>query len=114
MRCANCQHDPPDGSAFCNQCGDKLDSDDLTSADRTRLQQLLTADLTTEKGDKEYRAVVADGLLPKIKKGGLLTLKAAVKFTVLPFGAVLGAFLSGWATDRFFGGRLVFRPIPGL
>jgi sugar phosphate permease len=31
--------------------------------------------------------------------------KAGLKFAVLPFGAVFGSYLSGWATDRFFGGR---------
>ncbi|MEW6161253.1 MAG: MFS transporter, partial [Verrucomicrobiota bacterium] len=32
---------------------------------------------------------------------------AAFKYAVLPFGGMAGAFLSGWATDRFFGGRRV-------
>ena len=31
--------------------------------------------------------------------------KAGVKYALLPLGGVLGAYLSGWATDRFFGGR---------
>ena len=30
---------------------------------------------------------------------------AAFKYAVLPFGGIAGAFLSGWATDRFFHGR---------
>jgi sugar phosphate permease len=30
---------------------------------------------------------------------------AAFKYAVLPFGGMAGAFLSGWATDRFFAGR---------
>ena len=30
---------------------------------------------------------------------------AAFKYAVLPFGGILGAYLSGWATDRFFDGR---------
>jgi sugar phosphate permease len=30
---------------------------------------------------------------------------AAFKYAVLPCGGMLGAYLSGWATDRFFGGR---------
>jgi MFS transporter, OPA family, glycerol-3-phosphate transporter len=32
---------------------------------------------------------------------------AAFKQAVLPFGGIAGAFVSGWATDRFFGGRRV-------
>jgi len=32
---------------------------------------------------------------------------AALKYAVLPFGGIAGAYLSGWATDRFFGGRRV-------
>ncbi len=31
--------------------------------------------------------------------------QAALKYAVLPVGAVAGAYLSGWATDRFLGGR---------
>lgn len=30
---------------------------------------------------------------------------AAFKYAVLPFGGIAGAFWSGWATDRYFGGR---------
>jgi len=30
---------------------------------------------------------------------------AAFKYAVLPFGGIAGAFMSGWATDRFFKGR---------
>ncbi len=30
---------------------------------------------------------------------------SAFKYAVLPFGGMAGAYLSGWATDRFFGGR---------
>ncbi len=31
--------------------------------------------------------------------------RAALKYAVLPIGAVAGSFLAGWATDRFFKGR---------
>jgi OPA family glycerol-3-phosphate transporter-like MFS transporter len=31
--------------------------------------------------------------------------KAALKYAVLPLGAVAGSYLAGWATDRFFGSR---------
>jgi sugar phosphate permease len=30
---------------------------------------------------------------------------AAFKYAVLPFGGIAGAYLAGWATDRFFSGR---------
>jgi sugar phosphate permease len=30
---------------------------------------------------------------------------AAVKYALLPFGGIVGALFSGWATDRFLGGR---------
>ncbi len=30
---------------------------------------------------------------------------AAFKYAILPFGGIAGAYLSGWATDRFFKGR---------
>ena len=87
------------------QINNILAADEITPANRNRYQQLLTLDLSTKEGGESYRAAITDGLLPKTKKGGLLTLKAAVKYTILPLGAILGAFLSGWATDRFFGSR---------
>lgn len=31
--------------------------------------------------------------------------KAALKYAVLPLGAIAGSYLSGWATDRFFASR---------
>jgi len=34
---------------------------------------------------------------------------AAFKYAVLPFGGIAGAFLSGWATDRYFQGRRALR-----
>jgi OPA family glycerol-3-phosphate transporter-like MFS transporter len=41
--------------------------------------------------------------LSEVQKSGLG--KTALKISVLPIGAVAGVFLSGWATDRFFGNR---------
>ncbi len=41
--------------------------------------------------------------LSEVQKTGLD--KSALKISVLPIGAVAGVFLSGWATDRFFGSR---------
>ena len=41
--------------------------------------------------------------LSEVQKSGLG--KSALKISVLPIGAVAGVFLSGWATDRFFGNR---------
>ncbi len=41
--------------------------------------------------------------LSEVQKTGLG--KSALKIAVLPVGAVAGVFLSGWATDRFFGSR---------
>jgi sugar phosphate permease len=32
---------------------------------------------------------------------------AALKYAVLPAGGIAGAFLAGWATDRWFGGRRI-------
>jgi MFS transporter, OPA family, glycerol-3-phosphate transporter len=33
--------------------------------------------------------------------------KSALKYSVLPLGGIVGTLLSGWATDRFFGGRRI-------
>lgn len=31
--------------------------------------------------------------------------KSALKYAILPIGGILGSYLAGWMTDRFFGGR---------
>ena len=36
---------------------------------------------------------------------GASVTSAAFKYAVLPFGGIAGAYLTGWATDRFFAGR---------
>jgi sugar phosphate permease len=41
--------------------------------------------------------------LSEVQEAGLG--KSALKISVLPIGAVAGVYLSGWATDRFFGNR---------
>ncbi len=41
--------------------------------------------------------------LKEIQQTGVAS--AAFKYAVLPAGGVLGAYFSGWATDRFLGGR---------
>jgi sugar phosphate permease len=41
--------------------------------------------------------------LSEVQESGLG--KTALKISVLPIGAVAGVYLSGWATDRFFGNR---------
>jgi sugar phosphate permease len=41
--------------------------------------------------------------LSEVQESGLG--KSALKIAVLPVGAVAGVYLSGWATDRFFGNR---------
>jgi MFS transporter, OPA family, glycerol-3-phosphate transporter len=43
--------------------------------------------------------------LTEIQKSSVSS--AAFKYAVLPFGGMAGAYLAGWATDRFFGGRRV-------
>jgi sugar phosphate permease len=41
--------------------------------------------------------------LTEVQQGGVG--RNALKYAVLPLGGIAGAFASGWATDRFFGGR---------
>jgi len=43
--------------------------------------------------------------LTEIQKASVSS--AAYKYAVLPFGGIAGAYLAGWATDRWFGGRRV-------
>ena len=45
------------------------------------------------------------GLTHLIETQGGSIGKTALKYMVLPLGGIAGAFLSGWATDRWFGGR---------
>ncbi len=41
--------------------------------------------------------------LKEVQETGVGT--AALKYAVLPFGAIAGSYVAGWATDRFFGSR---------
>ncbi len=41
--------------------------------------------------------------LTEVQGEGITT--AGIKYALLPLGGILGAYLSGWATDRFFDGR---------
>jgi len=43
--------------------------------------------------------------LTEIQKASVSS--AAFRYAVLPFGGIAGAYLAGWATDRFFNGRRV-------
>jgi len=45
------------------------------------------------------------GLSHMIETQGGAIGKSALKYAVLPLGGIAGAFLSGWVTDRWFGGR---------
>ncbi|MFP6768374.1 MAG: MFS transporter, partial [Planctomycetaceae bacterium] len=48
---------------------------------------------------------VEAGALTRVEMSRSSILKSAIKYAVLPLGAILGSFLAGWATDRFFGNR---------
>lgn len=82
-------------------------SDQLTSADRITLQELSKEDLVQDGAQKEVQKAIAAGLLPEVNTEDrrFAVLMSAVKYAVLPIGAILGSFLAGWATDRFFGSR---------
>lgn len=45
------------------------------------------------------------GLAHLIETQGGAIGKSALKYAVLPLGGIAGAFLSGWITDKWFGGR---------
>jgi sugar phosphate permease len=47
------------------------------------------------------------GVTHLLEVQGASVSSAAFKYAVLPFGGIAGAFISGWATDRFFGGQRV-------
>lgn len=94
----------------------KVQSDDLKRAiaspelspeQKKRLENILASDLLVEETQKKIKIATDEGLLTKLKKVNVRssTLKAAIKYAILPLGAIFGAFLSGWATDRFFGSR---------
>jgi sugar phosphate permease len=80
---------------------------DLTAQERQQLESLLELDLADDASQKEVKEAIDAGLLkePKAaaKRGSVV--KSAVKYAVLPIGAIFGSFLAGWATDRFFRSR---------
>jgi MFS transporter, OPA family, glycerol-3-phosphate transporter len=86
-----------------------LAGDNLSGEQRTTLEELMREDLVQDDAQKKIKTATKEGYLPKAKKedSRMTVLKSAVKYAVLPIGAILGAFLSGWATDRFFGSRRI-------
>ncbi|HUG91120.1 MAG TPA: MFS transporter [Planctomycetaceae bacterium] len=72
-----------------------------------RLSGLLALDLVNDESQKQVKALMDDGLLPGVKTASdrAAVLKSALNYAVLPIGAIMGSFLAGWASDRFFGGR---------
>ena len=84
-----------------------LAKSDLTAERRRVLEDLRDEDLIQNDAQDKVKAAIKAGHLEEIKKADDRTsvLKSAVKYAVLPIGAILGSFLAGWATDRFFGSR---------
>jgi sugar phosphate permease len=89
------------------QINQRLTSGELSEEQRGRLNGLLELDLVQDSAQKEVKAATKDGLLPEAKQAEqrLSVLNSAIQYAVLPVGAILGAFLTGWMTDRFFGSR---------
>ena len=90
-----------------NEIEHLLDSSELTDAQRATLTSLLALDLVHDESQEKINKVIDDGLLSKdaMLNDRNAVLKSAVKYAVLPLGAIFGSFLAGWATDRFFRGR---------
>ena len=86
---------------------DKALKGNLTAAQRKTLTDLSRQDLVQDDAQKRVKKAIEAGLLPEANVADRRTavLKSAVKYAVLPFGAILGSLLAGWATDRFFGNR---------
>ena len=86
-----------------------LRSADLTAGQQTALAGLLEGDLLDESAQKQIDTALEEGVLPGRWREETRSdvLKSAVKYAVLPIGAILGSFLAGWATDRLFGGRRI-------
>lgn len=84
-----------------------INAGNLTADQTQRLQKILNSDLVKDETQEDVKAAIKEGLIPepdqKKTRGSIL--KSAVKYAILPLGAILGSFLAGWATDRFFGSR---------
>ncbi|MCH7987855.1 MAG: MFS transporter [Planctomycetes bacterium] len=84
-----------------------INSGQLTRSETLRLQNIYDSDLLRDDTQEEVKAAIQDGLIPELenRKSRSAVLKSAVKYAVLPIGAIFGSFLAGWATDRFLGSR---------
>jgi len=79
---------------------------ELDGPDRDSLRQLVNADLASRTTQQRIDKLVSDGVMPGIGRTDTDNiLKSAIKYAVLPFGAIFGSFLAGWATDLFFRSR---------
>ncbi len=89
------------------QIDQALAESDLTKKQRIQLEKLANADLVQDEVQIEVKKGIQSGLLPKanLEDRRVSVLESAMKYAVLPLGAILGSFLAGWATDRFLGNR---------
>lgn len=98
-------HDLEQTSILQAEIGRRLSEKNLSPAHRRLLEPLQSQDLSTLAGRRDVRQAVEAGAMTRVKASRSSILKSAVKYAVLPLGAILGSFLAGWATDRFFGHR---------
>ena len=78
----------------------------LSEADRAELEDLRQLDLGEPDVQRRLADAVTRGTVSGIgKTAGTSILKSAIRYALLPFGAIFGSFLAGWATDRFFASR---------
>lgn len=82
-----------------------LSESTLSQQKRRLLERLRARDLSTLSGRRSVDEAVEAGVLTRVEVSRSSILKSAIKYAVLPLGAILGSFLAGWATDRFFGNR---------
>ena len=98
-------HDLEQSSTIQAEISRRLAEKSLSPEDRRLLEPLQSSDLSTLAGRRRVSQAVEAGALTRVETSRSSILKSAIKYAVLPLGAILGSFLAGWATDRFFGNR---------
>ena len=83
-----------------------LEENMLSDEDRAEFNELRQLDFDEPDAQRRLAEAVKRGALSGIGQTARASiLKSAIRYALLPFGAIFGSFLAGWATDRFFASR---------
>jgi len=105
MFCQKCKTENPDGAAFCNSCGDSLQTQPVQPGsvltDKERHNAVIYRRIETKKNERGRNSISGPSLV--IILGALIFVWGCLGYFSLILvlsGAVIAGFVLGWMTKR--------------